>query len=235
MNITWHFGSGLGLGFKPSSHIRLSLFFASQKSCFFACDKPSVEKKKLTIIFLASNFCEIFWSTKSAVGGFESKQQLRFFFLSITGTFVHNLNNFSSNLKISTAAQTCLSRMTMEWHWGIKVQFSSLNFPLELFTQQKLNFDPTENCPSEPSITSLKKQATHGFKMDEERVVETFKKIKSKTARCVSFRRVRLTYKKLRWMRSLVKEKREAWWDTSKWQKRQQVVAHRADVCVQKT
>ena len=81
MNITWHFGSGLGLGFKPSSHIRLSLFFASQKSCFFACDKPSVEKKKLTIIFLASNFCEIFWSTKSAVGGFESKQQLRLFFL----------------------------------------------------------------------------------------------------------------------------------------------------------
>ena len=107
MNITWHFGSGLGLGFKPSSHIRLSLFFASQKSCFFACDKPSVEKKKLTIIFLASNFCEIFWSTKSAVGGFESKQQLRlFFFFSITEIFVHNLNNFSSNLNISTAAQT---------------------------------------------------------------------------------------------------------------------------------
>ena len=160
MNIfTWHFG----LGFKPSSHIRLSLFFASQKSCFFACDK-CWKKKNMTIFLLASNFCEILWSTKAAVGGFESKQQLRLFFLS--QEFLSTISTtFQATWRFPLLHKYCLSWMTLEWHWGIKVQFSSLNFPLELFnlTQQKLNFDPTENCPSEPSNTSLKKTSNTWF------------------------------------------------------------------------
>ena len=77
MNIfTWHFG----LNSNPVHTFDFHFSLLHKKVAFLRATSLVLKKKKLTIIFLASNFCEIFWSTKSAVGGFESKQQLRLFF-----------------------------------------------------------------------------------------------------------------------------------------------------------